>query len=216
MPSNHSRTSRQNRRASVTSKLDEVITSASETAPDHAAESRLGDDGIEHASALTDRAGVEAALEAHDRKWGPLEARAAAAARGEVTLTRGEMIMLARRADEKLQKRRSRPKGGSWKTVDRRVEMSRRLAQLQRQGLRWTDAIAAVSDEFRIPPKSVEAAVPILKSYAHSEHRVDDIDLEALKQGECPPIRSKRPRRKPETEADHLAALARMLRREGR
>ena len=63
MPSNHSRTSRQNRRASVTSKLDEVITSASETAPDHAAESRLGDDGIEYASALTDRAGVEAALE---------------------------------------------------------------------------------------------------------------------------------------------------------
>ena len=62
--------------------------------------------------------------------------------------------------------------------------------------------------------KAVEAAEPLFKIVlAFLSTGVKDIDLVALKRGECPPIHTKRANGKPETEADHLAALARRLRR---
>jgi hypothetical protein len=104
------------------------------------------------------------------------------------------------------------------KTAERHLEISQYLARLRRRDIPRPDAIAATAEFFNksqklnITSATVLAAEPLSKSYAKDEHRIQKVDAEALGRGEVPDVTTPKGKGRVDTEADHLAALERMLR----
>ena len=73
-------------------------------------------------------------------------------------------------------------------------------------------AIKIVEGVYGVTTKTVEAGAPLFKGYARDEQGIAEVDVEALVRGEVPDVSTRRAKPREDTEADHLAALHRMLR----